>query len=410
MARTRLAVLFLLASCADSSQLARLDGASCPVGNHLEGATCVTDLVCGAGTHLSGTQCVADALVTGVVCGAGTHLASDQCVPDVCGAGTHLSGSTCVPDQVITCGAGTHAEAGVCVLNPTLTCGPGTHLSGTTCVPDLLITCGAGTHLDVDRCVLDASTVFELRVAASVLPADGYSKIPVLVIGRNADGTPSHASVILWTDRPGAGGFTPVQVTLGPLGAIAYFTPCSSASVGCTGPVELRASLATAPTTPVATSGPITLTAPAGVGSAAACLTGGNVMFFDGNDYIFNGTMSVTKGTFTAQGSDKVVRVAVTPSDPAQGLWWDLDFSSTQLGLPLTTQVYDGAIRYPFELPGVPGLSVSGDGRGCNTLTGRFEIQELVWSAGKVSRFTATFEQHCENGPSVLRGCIHVGP
>ena len=39
---------------------------------------------------------------------------------------------------------------------------------------------------------------------------------------------------------------------------------------------------------------------PAGVGSVAPCLVGGNVMFFDGNDYIYNGMLTVTQGAFTA--------------------------------------------------------------------------------------------------------------
>jgi hypothetical protein len=428
MRRAHLALLALLAGCADRSNLVRLVDTSCPAGSHFDGSGCVSDdLVCGAGTHLSGIECLADSLVTcgsgtyqsgytclplgAATCGAGTHLAGNQCLPDsglTCGTGTHLSGTTCLPDPGITCGPGTHASAGTCLPDPPLTCGPGTHLAGSSCLPDLTVTCAAGTHLDAGRCVLDASTVFELRTAASTIPADGYSKIPVLVLGRNADGSPSQASLVLWTSRPGAGAFTPVQVTLGPLGAIAFFTPCSSASVGCTGGVELRASLATDPTTPVAASGPLTLAAPAGVGSSAPCLLGGNVMFFDGNDYIFNGTMTVTSGTFSAGGSEQVVSVQVTPGQQGQGTGWMLDFSASQLGQPLATQVYTGAMRYPFEQPGVPGLSLSGDGRGCSVLTGRFEIEELVRSAGRLSRFTATFEQHCEGGSSALRGCIHL--
>jgi hypothetical protein len=78
---------------------------------------------------------------------------------------------------------------------------------------------------------------------------------------------------------------------------------------------------------------------------------------------------------------------------------------------PLTTQVYNGAERFPFEPDGQPGLSVSGDGRGCNELTGRFEIHRLTFVSNRLTDFVATWEQFCENSPSyVLRGCVRSTP
>jgi hypothetical protein len=101
------------------------------------------------------------------------------------------------------------------------------------------------------------------------------------------------------------------------------------------------------------------------------------------------------------------VRIHVTPSSSDQGLWWDLWFSSNQIGAPLTTQVYENAERAPFASPNHPGIDIGGDGRGCNTISGRFEIHDIAWSS-VLSRFTATFEQFCEQNPSnVLRGCVH---
>jgi hypothetical protein len=390
------------------------DGLTCGPGTHLEGSTCVTDaLHCGAGTHQDETTCVPDDVI--VACGPGTHASGGSCVPDTsltCGAGTHPSGGECLPDGVIvTCGPGTHVSGTACVPDATYTCGVGTHESGGTCVPDSVLVCGAGTHPDAGRCIADATTTFEVRLASTTISADGYSKVPVLVLGRNADGTPSRASVILSTSRPGAGSFTPHQLDLGALGTTAFFTPCSATSIGCAGTVELQVSLATDPGSPVAGSGPVELVAPVGVGSTAPCLVGGDALFFDGNDYIFDGTQTVTAGSFSGSiYSTNHVAIRVSPSSPAQGLWWDLDFSTIQLGQPLAAQVYDGAFRYPFEPVDHPGLDVSGDGRGCNTLSGRFQIHELVTSGTSVTRFTATFEQHCEEGTSVLRGCVHIEP
>ena len=79
----------------------------------------------------------------------------------------------------------------------------------------------------------------------------------------------------------------------------------------------------------------------------------------------------------------------------------------TPLGKPLQVGVYEGATRYPFNQPSEPGLSVSGNGRGCNQLSGRFEILEVKFGPdAKVKNFAVDFEQHCEKGPSALFGVI----
>jgi hypothetical protein len=55
---------------------------------------------------------------------------------------------------------------------------------------------------------------------------------------------------------------------------------------------------------------------------------------------------------------------------------------------------------------------VFGEGRGCNTVTGRFNIDELTfWSNGDVRVLQATFEQHCSGAPPALFGRIRFeGP
>jgi len=71
-----------------------------------------------------------------------------------------------------------------------------------------------------------------------------------------------------------------------------------------------------------------------------------------------------------------------------------LDFAAPS-GLPLTVGTYTGATRFPFQALGEPGLDVSGDGFGCNTLTGSFTVLEAVYDANGVVSFDATFEQFC---------------
>ena len=124
-------------------------------------------------------------------------------------------------------------------------------------------------------------------------------------------------------------------------------------------------------------------------------------------DYIGGGQTLMfvdTDGPFVAQrlGNGNAVRVWF--NTPTYNHFWYLDFAAPDL-LPLVVGPYEGAVRYPFQGTGQPGLSVSGDGRGCSTLTGRFDVLELVLGgADEVLSFRATFEQHCEGFVPALRG------
>jgi hypothetical protein len=89
------------------------------------------------------------------------------------------------------------------------------------------------------------------------------------------------------------------------------------------------------------------------------------------------------------------------------GDWWYLDFDAPG-SQPLAPGTYDGATRYPFNGAG-PGLSLDGNGRGCNTLTGTFTVLNAVFGPnGHVQTFDATFEQHCEGWEAAARGEVHI--
>jgi hypothetical protein len=86
--------------------------------------------------------------------------------------------------------------------------------------------------------------------------------------------------------------------------------------------------------------------------------------------------------------------------------WWYLDLAAPQR-VALAVGAYENAVRFPFEAISQPGLSFSGNGRGCNTLTGRFDVLEAVYGAGgQVVSFAANFEQHCGGGGAALHGEI----
>ncbi len=67
--------------------------------------------------------------------------------------------------------------------------------------------------------------------------------------------------------------------------------------------------------------------------------------------------------------------------------------------------VYERAQRSPFREAGRPGIDIGGDGRGCNTIEGRFEIKQLGLTAdGKVDRLWLVYQQNCEGGLAALFG------
>lgn len=73
----------------------------------------------------------------------------------------------------------------------------------------------------------------------------------------------------------------------------------------------------------------------------------------------------------------------------------------------LTPGFYNNLTRYPFHNSVKGGLSWSGEGRGCNTLTGWFVIDNIVFQGDKLTELDLRFEQNCDGGSAALRGKIH---
>jgi hypothetical protein len=373
---------------------------TCGAGTDLVGQTCVASVVCGTGTPPDGGLCV-----TGLSCGAGTTLQGTVCVATggtTCGAGTALQGTVCVATGGTTCGPGTGLQGTVCVPVGGISCGPGTALQDSVCLPVSGVTCGPGTVLSGTECLPGDGARYELRLATSQVPGDGLSKIPLFAVGILADGTPATDQVVVSVIPSYRATVTPGAFTLGALGSTGTLVACNAlTSVACAGDAELTLALASAPALPVARFR-FTVSTPSGVGTAAPCLVGGNVLYFDGDpNYVFSGVQTVTAGSWSGSLSTTTAHVGVTPADSSQGLWWDVDLTAPD-GNPLVVGVYENAQRWPFQAPTHPGLDVSGDGRGCNTVSGRFQVEELT-----ATSLTATFEHHCEGGSAALRGCVH---
>ncbi|APV50827.1 hypothetical protein BWI17_14705 [Betaproteobacteria bacterium GR16-43] len=86
---------------------------------------------------------------------------------------------------------------------------------------------------------------------------------------------------------------------------------------------------------------------------------------------------------------------------------YTLDVVAPQ-GAVLGAGPYESAARYPFQ-GNSPGLNFSGNGRGCNTLTGRFVVLAVSFNgSGGISSLAVDFEQHCEGGTAALWGELRI--
>ncbi len=142
--------------------------------------------------------------------------------------------------------------------------------------------------------------------------------------------------------------------------------------------------------------------------SAAMALAQNTVLLMDSDpgDYIGAGAnyyFTPADGAFSANKNFDN-GVSITFSNGSEN--WSLDFAAPGSAL-LETQAYAHATGFPFQDSTAPGLDVYGDARGCNTLTGEFEVKEIVYgSDDTVTSFHATFTQHCEGFAPALTGEI----
>jgi len=126
-------------------------------------------------------------------------------------------------------------------------------------------------------------------------------------------------------------------------------------------------------------------------------------MWSDREDYIGEceeRELTTADGYFNATHDGNSVQVQYVGNSV-----WFFSFAAPD-GAPLVPGVYEDARRTAFR--GInPGLDISGEGRGCGRVTGRFVILEAVLGAGdEVEHFAAEFEQHCEGGEPALLGLI----
>jgi hypothetical protein len=93
------------------------------------------------------------------------------------------------------------------------------------------------------------------------------------------------------------------------------------------------------------------------------------------------------------------------PGPPEFNRWFLLMVSTRELGIALQPGRYLNAERASFANAGRPGLDVTQDGSGCNTIAGSFVIKEIRLSpSNEILFFDMTFEQRCDSSTGLLRG------
>lgn len=114
----------------------------------------------------------------------------------------------------------------------------------------------------------------------------------------------------------------------------------------------------------------------------------------------------------TSGGLPTYLRFVIGHVLPAPNTFAILDFSTAALPSALAPGVYTNAQRAAFATAGHPGLDVSFQNRGSNTLTGQFTINDASFytdltNVTRVASLNVSFEQHSEGATPALFGTFN---
>ncbi len=128
-------------------------------------------------------------------------------------------------------------------------------------------------------------------------------------------------------------------------------------------------------------------------------------MHSEDGDYIGQGkdwAYEPRAATIQASGNESKVSLRVR----SFGDDWIATFATDSGHLLLPGTTFTGATREPFNSPETPGMSVRGNGRGCNALSGSFTVHDASYDGGILTGISLTFEQLCDDSPGALHGSI----
>jgi hypothetical protein len=180
--------------------------------------------------------------------------------------------------------------------------------------------------------------------------------------------------------------------------ALRFEQHCEGAGPALRGTITWRAddpTVAAGPVTPI----PSTVWRP----PAGAIPATGNLVYLqsDGGDYIGQGATTLYQTGLSAAAAGRHLTVS------AGG--YTMEFEGMNSLTQVQTGYYGDLMRYPFHNPIRGGLSVSGNGRGCNTLTGWVAVDRVNYAGTSLVGIEMRFEQHCEGLAPALRGMVRWG-
>lgn len=150
---------------------------------------------------------------------------------------------------------------------------------------------------------------------------------------------------------------------------------------------------------------------PAGLWAAPATAlpSGGNYVYLqsDTGDYVGAGK------SYLYTSIDSLIKLNTTNN--GLGIYTNVQGNQNWTGsflLPsgagnLQAGYFAGLARTTSANATVGGLDWSGDGRGCNVISGWVVIDKVTVTAGAMTALDLRFEQHCEGGMTALHGQIH---
>jgi hypothetical protein len=164
-----------------------------------------------------------------------------------------------------------------------------------------------------------------------------------------------------------------------------------------------------APAPTPAPTPPLAYPIPAGwwTAPATAVPAGGNYVYLqsDIGDYIGGGrTYLYTSAVAQIKATSNGLAINVNVQGDQN---WSGGFLLPSAAGTLQAGYFSGLTRTPFANPAVGGIDWSGEGRGCNTITGSVVIDKVTLTGGVMTALDLRFEQHCEGDATALHGQVH---
>ncbi len=132
----------------------------------------------------------------------------------------------------------------------------------------------------------------------------------------------------------------------------------------------------------------------------------GNYVYLvsDPGDWVGDGrtyTYTPANATLTTQTGNRFFQMNVSGQEN-----WTGNFLGMNVIEAMQPGYYGQIQRYGGN-PTRGSMDWSGQGRGCNTISGWFVIDSITFAANELASIDLRFEQHCEEGVPALRGKIH---